>query len=221
MAMIFEINVLEYDNAWWIDYDATKHVCKDRSLFKSYKTMDYGSILYMGNCSTAIVKGKGNVQLEFTSEKTLTLTDVYHVPEVRKNLVSGSLFNKFGFKLVLESNKFILSKGSTFFGKWYMYEGMFKLNINNVSSTYMVDSLSLWHNHLGHVNIRRLHDMANLELIPKHENNMHEKCKVCAHTKITRSPFPKIENPYSLLHLIHSDVCDMHSNPSKGSKNIS
>ena len=76
-----------------------------------------------------------------------------------------------------------------------MYEGMFKLNINNmnVSSTYMVDSLSLWHNCLGHVNIKRLHDMTNLELIPKHENDMHEICKVCAQIKITRSPFPKIE----------------------------
>ncbi|KAH9715709.1 hypothetical protein KPL71_021156 [Citrus sinensis] len=172
---------------------ATKHVCKDRSLFKSYKAMDDGSVLYMENSSTAIVKGKGNVQLEFTSGKTLTLTDVYHVPEVRKNLVSGSLLNKFGFKLVFESNKFILSKGGTFVGKGYMYEGMFKLNINNmnVSSAYMVDSLSLWHNRLGHVNIRRLHDMANLELIPKHENDMHEKCKGCR--AIVRLPEPKIK----------------------------
>ncbi|KAH9720235.1 hypothetical protein KPL70_006028 [Citrus sinensis] len=88
VAMISEINVLEDDNAWWIDSGATKHVCKDRSLFKSYKAMDDGSVLYMGNSSTAIVKGKGNVQLEFTSGKALTLTDVYHVPEVRKNLVS-------------------------------------------------------------------------------------------------------------------------------------
>ncbi|KAH9715705.1 hypothetical protein KPL71_021156 [Citrus sinensis] len=181
------------DNAWWIDSGATKHVCKDRSLFKSYKAMDDGSVLYMENSSTAIVKGKGNVQLEFTSGKTLTLTDVYHVPEVRKNLVSGSLLNKFGFKLVFESNKFILSKGGTFVGKGYMYEGMFKLNINNmnVSSAYMVDSLSLWHNRLGHVNIRRLHDMANLELIPKHENDMHEKCKGCR--AIVRLPEPKIK----------------------------
>ena len=117
VAMISEINVLEDDNAWWIDSGATKHVCKDRSLFKSYKAMDDGSVLYMGNSSTAIVKGKGNVQLEFTFGKTLTLTDIYHVPQVRKNLVSGSLFNKFGFKLFFESNKFILSKGGTFFGK--------------------------------------------------------------------------------------------------------
>ena len=115
--MISEINILEDDNAWWTDSSATKHVCKDCSLFKSYKAMDDGSVLYMGNSSTTIVKGKDNVQLEFTFGKTLTLTDVYHVPEVRKNLVSGSLFNKFGFKLVLESNKFILSKGGTFIGK--------------------------------------------------------------------------------------------------------
>ena len=122
------------------------------------------------------------MQLGFTSGKTLTLTDVYHVPEVRRNLVFDGVLNKFGFKLIFESNKFILFKGGTFFGKGYMYEGMFKLNINNmnVSSTYMVDSLSLWHNHLGHANIRRLNNMANLELIPKHENDMHEKCKVCA-----------------------------------------
>ena len=124
-------------NRFW----CTKHVCKDRSLFKSYKAMDNGSVLYMRNSFTAIVKEKGNVQLEFTSKKTLTLTDVYHVHEVRKNLVSGSLLNKFGFKLVFESNKFILSKSGTIVGKGYMYKGMFKLNINNmnVSSAYMVD----------------------------------------------------------------------------------
>ena len=43
--MISEINVLEDNNAWWIDSGATKHVCKDRSLFKSYKVMDDGSVL--------------------------------------------------------------------------------------------------------------------------------------------------------------------------------
>ena len=96
-----------------------------------------------------------------------------------KNLVSDSLLNKFGFKLVFESNIFVLSKGGIFVGKSYMYEGMSEHNINkiNVFSTYMIDSLSLWHNCLVHVNIRRLHNIANLELIPKYENDMHEKCK--------------------------------------------
>ena len=71
----------------------------------------------MGNSSTATIKGKGSVELQFTSGKVLTLNDVYYVPEVRKNLVSGSLLNKFGFKLVFEADKFILSKGGIFVGK--------------------------------------------------------------------------------------------------------
>ncbi|GJY40458.1 hypothetical protein Tco_0427728 [Tanacetum coccineum] len=45
-----------------------------------------------------------------TSEKELKLTNVLYVPEIRKNLVSGWLLNKFGFRLVFESDKFVLSK---------------------------------------------------------------------------------------------------------------
>ena len=74
--------------------------------------MDDGTILYMGNSSTATIKGKGIVDLEFTFGK-LSLTNVCHVPKVRKNLVLGSLLNK-EFLLL---NKLILSKGGIFVGK--------------------------------------------------------------------------------------------------------
>ena len=134
IAVISEINVLEDAGDWWIDSGATRHVCNNKKFFTEYDSVEDGTVLYMGNSSTAAVKGKGKVDLEFTSGKTLTLTDVYHVPEVRKNLVSGSLLNKHGFKLVFESDKVILSKSGIFVGKGYMYEGMFKMNINKVIS---------------------------------------------------------------------------------------
>ncbi|XP_031283167.1 uncharacterized protein LOC116141835 [Pistacia vera] len=64
--------------------------------------------------------------------------------KVRKNLVFGSLLNKFGFKLVFEANNFVLSKGGMFVGKGYLCDGIFKLNIandnNKVVSTYIVES---------------------------------------------------------------------------------
>ncbi|GKB43094.1 pol polyprotein [Tanacetum coccineum] len=66
--------------------------------------------LYMGNSATADIKGEGDVILKMTSEKELKLTNVLYVPEIRKNLVSGWLLNKFGFRLVFESDKFVLSK---------------------------------------------------------------------------------------------------------------
>ena len=52
-----------------------------------------------------------------TSEKELTLTNVLYVPEIRKDLVFGSLLSKNGFKIIFESDKFILSKREMYVGK--------------------------------------------------------------------------------------------------------
>lgn len=65
---------------------------------------------------------------------------------------------------------------------------MFKLNINNnnISFAYMIDSLSLRHNHLGHVNTKRLQDMTKLKLIPIYNHDKIEICKIFPQTKITK-----------------------------------
>ena len=55
-----------------------------------------------------------------TYGKELTLTNVLYVPEIRKNLVFGSLLNSHGFWLVFESDKFVLSKRGMYVGKGYM-----------------------------------------------------------------------------------------------------
>ena len=52
-----------------------------------------------------------------TFGKELTLTNVLYVPKIRKNLVSGSLLNNPGFRLVFESNKFVLPKSGMYVGK--------------------------------------------------------------------------------------------------------
>jgi hypothetical protein len=97
---------------------------------------------------------------------------------------------------------------------------MFKLNlINKVNnSAYLVESISLWHNILGHVNTRRMHNMTVLILIPKSINDMFDKSRICMQTKITRKPFPQNERFFIFLQLVHNDVCNMHNNPRIGNK---
>jgi len=154
--MIFKVNMIQDDDSWWVDSGATRHVCKDKALFKTYEPVEDGAPLYIGNSSTAQVLGKGSVVLEFTSEKSLTLNDVYHVPKIRRNPVLGSILNRFGFKMVFEADKFVLSKGGVFVGKGYLYDGMFKLSITNNKNviTYVCDSFYLWHFRLGHVHFK-------------------------------------------------------------------
>ena len=64
----------------------------------------------------------------------------------------------------------------------------------------------------------KMHDRVNLDLIPKYDIDMFEKCKFCVQSKISRIPFPKVNKTTYLLELVHSDVCDMHSTPTRGGK---
>ncbi|GJV05442.1 zinc finger, CCHC-type containing protein [Tanacetum coccineum] len=137
VSMIFETFSLEKERSWWVDSRATRHVCNDETMFKTYEPSN--SMLYMRNHSTAQVKGKGKIDLAFTSGNTLTLKDVLHVSDVRKNLVSRSILNKFGIKLVFESDKFILFKGGKFVSKGYHTSGMLKLNIKDVVNSSVND----------------------------------------------------------------------------------
>ena len=98
----------------------------------------------MGNHDKAKVLGKGTIEVKMSSGKMMILTNVFHVPEIKKNLVSANLLCKSGLKVVLESNKLILSKNGIFVGNGYITDGMYKLSIINkeVSNcAYIVDSL--------------------------------------------------------------------------------
>nr|GFB65520.1 zinc finger, CCHC-type [Tanacetum cinerariifolium] len=52
----------------------------------------------MENESTALVYGRGCVDLRFSSGKVVSLLNVLHVPNIRKNLVSSNVLNNCGYK---------------------------------------------------------------------------------------------------------------------------
>ena len=228
VVVVTETNLVSNVKGWWIDTRATRHICGDKNLFSKYKQIDDGENLYMGNSSTSNVEGKGNMMLKFTSGNVVTLTDVLHVPEIRKNLVSGPILSKKGFKLVFESDKFILTKAGMYVGKGYLAEGLFKLNVlvtntinnNKNASTYIVDSFVLWHGRLGHINNRSIYRMVSLNLLPKFDVKTHIKCEVCTESKFARQSFKYVqERSNELLSMIHSDLCDFKTIPSRGGKN--
>ncbi|KAK1661021.1 hypothetical protein QYE76_049180 [Lolium multiflorum] len=67
-------------------------------------TVARDSSVLMGNGSHASVRGVGTVDLKFTSGKIVQLRNVQHVPTMNKNLVSGSLLCRDGFKIVIEKD---------------------------------------------------------------------------------------------------------------------
>ena len=59
--------------------------------------------------------------------------NVLNVLELRKNLVSVYLLCKSGMKIILESDKSIVTKSGALVGKGYACDGTFKPSINKIS----------------------------------------------------------------------------------------
>nr|GEU33508.1 hypothetical protein [Tanacetum cinerariifolium] len=89
----------------------------------------------------------------FSSGKIVSLFNVLHVHDIRKNLVSSSVLNNYGYKQVIESNKFVLSKHAF------------------ISASKLNDSI-LWHARLGHIHFKRMQDMSKDGLIPAFDLNI-------------------------------------------------
>ena len=94
---------------------------------------------------------------------------------------------------------------------------MFKLSINTVIiSVYMLESsINLWHARLSHVNFRSVNFMSKHKLITC-ENSKPKKCKICIQAKMVKKPFPKNERNIEILELIHSDICELNGQLTRG-----
>lgn len=156
----------------------------------------------MVNASTSTVQGIGNIVLKITSGKELTLNYVLHVHDIRKNLISRSLLVMNGFCVVFEANKVVITKNIMYIGKGYLNNDLFKLNvitivptvINKVNSpAYLIESSSISHGRLGHVNYGTIHRLVNMDLLPKFHIDANHKCETCVEAKLTKAPFQSIE----------------------------
>ena len=148
--MITKVHIIVIANSfdWWFDSGAMVHVCNNEEQFNTYEESSLEQEVLMGNHNRAKVHGKGIVEVKMSSSKKLVLTNVFHVPNIKKNLVFANFLCKSGVKVVIESDKLILSNNEIFVGKRYVIDGMHKLIIINEDVSgcaYIVDSSYLWH----------------------------------------------------------------------------
>ncbi|KAA0042258.1 ty1-copia retrotransposon protein [Cucumis melo var. makuwa] len=167
MCEILQANVLlEKFPPSWNDYQ----------LLHDYEDTVDGECVFMRKSTTTEVIEKGKVILKLTSGKTLSLSNVLYVLSLRRNLVSGSLLNRAGLKIMLEGDKVVLTKNGEFVGKGYLSNGLFVLNTISVnanasSSAYVIGYVNLWHGRLGHVNFASIRKLKNLRLINTSESH--------------------------------------------------
>lgn len=226
-TVVVEANLVDNKSDWVLDTGASRHLCSNKELFHKLEDVAEGEHDYMGNSATAGVLGKGKVFLKLTSGNTLALNDVFYVPFLRRNLISGSLLNRAGLKLVFEADKVVITRNGDFVGKGYLAHGLFVLNIifvisnenSSVASAYIAECVNLWHGRLGHVNFGSIKKLRNMHLVNFADVDNFSKCPVCVEAKFTKKPFKSVEfKSTALLELNHTDLADFKNTISKGGK---
>jgi hypothetical protein len=175
---------------WWLDTGVNVYVCSDALLFSSYQ-VDRDSSDMMGNESHAFFHGVGTVDLKLTSEKIVQLKNMHHVPSINKNLGSYFLLCRDDFKVVLKSNKFVMSKCGQFIGKGYVCGGLFHFSVSdfcNKSVKNIYDGIngsdaSVWHSRLCHLNFGSMSQLSSLNLILNLSMIKGSKCQSCMQSK--------------------------------------
>ncbi|GFZ19216.1 hypothetical protein Acr_27g0009550 [Actinidia rufa] len=79
---------------WVLDSGSAYHLCRDRDVFSTYEACE--ERIWMANNTSSRVVGRGSVQFRMADGRSVTLTEVSHVPNIRKNLISIGMLDSKG-----------------------------------------------------------------------------------------------------------------------------
>ena len=86
-------------------------MCLNQDCFTSYWSID-GGVVLMGNNMSYMVVGIGTVQIKMHDRVMRTLTDVRHIPDLKKNLISLGVLDSQGYKYSAQGGVLKFSKGA-------------------------------------------------------------------------------------------------------------
>ena len=172
MVFVSEAHLVSSVKGWVANSACTRHIGAFKEEFTSYTPILEGTeFVYVGDNRPVLVSGKGKVLLKLSSGKTLSLTNVLHIPHFRHHLISVRLLGKAGIKVLFDGGIVTLSKNEICVGKGYDNDGLFVLNVDQVinensssSYAYLVDSIDVWHR-LGHINLGYIKKMKECGII--------------------------------------------------------
>ena len=101
-------------------------MCPNRKWFSTYQSLDGGTVL-MGNDHACKTVGLGTIRVKMHDGTIITLKDVRHIPDLRKNLISLGLLEKNGCKIVLENGVLKVVRGSFVVMKGIRHDNLYPL----------------------------------------------------------------------------------------------
>ncbi|GFZ05774.1 hypothetical protein Acr_17g0013460 [Actinidia rufa] len=95
---------------WVLDSGSAYHLCRDKEVFSTYAACE--GRIWMANNTSSRVVGRGSVRFRMADGRSVTLTEVRHVPNLRKNLISIGMLDAKGCRFNASGGILRVSKGN-------------------------------------------------------------------------------------------------------------
>ncbi|KAJ6423528.1 hypothetical protein OIU84_024484 [Salix udensis] len=214
MAYIEEVQDQRAD-MWFLDSGCSNHMSRKKDLFCELDE-DFREQVKLGNNSSMMVKGKGNVKFQSLNTSQV-ITGVFYVPELKTNLLSiGQLLEKgliilfkHGRCKIFHPEKGLIMETVMSPNRMFILQPFSQAAMS--FHTITEDSAQLWHSRYGHLSYSGLKTLEQRMMViglPKFETPA-RICQTCLVGKQSRDSFPKASTwrASQVLQLIHSDIC--------------
>ena len=129
-------------NEWILDSGCCYHMCPNRDLFSTYESCN-GGIVLMGNNAACDVVGRGTIRIKMHDGIVRTLTNVRHVPDLKKNLISLGTLEALGCKYTAEGGVMKVSRSALIVMKACRSGSLYILQGTTVTGSVAVSLSSL------------------------------------------------------------------------------
>lgn len=215
-------NLIEsYDDVWLLDSGASVHMTFRKDFFFNLELFNDENqrIVKLGNQQSLKVCGIGTVLIKKLINgqwEENILKEVIYVPDLRRNLFSEGAIMRLKYvitkrntsALIYKDNNVVLSATQK---SNNLYVMNFKTIISASCNTVQIpqNSLKVWHERLGHLNVKEIKNMVKSGLIQCKDCDSEKfVCEACMYGKQSRLPFhTSHRGEMGPGDLIYSDVC--------------
>lgn len=208
---------IDYDKDWIVDSGCSNHMTGDEEKLLSVSEYKGGRVVVTANNSKLPIShiGKTLITPRFGNQQ-VELPNVYHVPGMRKNLMSVSQLTASGNYVVFGPRDVkvyrSLQPTSDPIMQGQKLESVYVMSAEAayVDRTRRNETADLWHARLGHVSYHRLKVMMKrsmLKGLPQLDIREDIICAGCQYGKAHQLPYEDSEFKSKMpLELVHSDV---------------
>ncbi len=151
------------DNVWYVDLGASNHMTYHGEWFRDVKNLDKPGYVETGDDTAHPIVHIGNVPLVMQDGKMKYLSDVLHVPNIAKNLVSVGQMIKHGLQVRFNPDGCYVEDFKDkccLVAKGKRVGRMFTLDVSMpeveavmfAQGAGVVADMDIWHKRIGHVN---------------------------------------------------------------------